>query len=204
MKSLSPERTPLILRVTLTILLFGLTLATAEIGSANDFGKIVVMPVEAADKSLAEGAAVMEEIISEHFNGNRSVMIISTEQKEALSGSATGNRLHIIRTIASKMDSNQALIFSLTRYRERVGDKYSVEEPASLAFEFKLLNAADGRVACSGRFDETQQALTENILDLPLALKRGFKWLTVKEMASEAVRAKFNSCPALLMPKSSQ
>ena len=41
--------------------------------------------------------------------------------------------------------SNRALLISLTRYRERVGDEYSIEDPASLAFEFKLLNVEEGR-----------------------------------------------------------
>ena len=187
----------MITRTALVALLIGITLTTATIGSANDSGKIVVMPVEAADKSLDEGAAVVEEIISGYFQDNRAVLIISSEQKEALAGEVTGSRLHIIKTVTAKLDSGQALIFSLMRYRERVGDQYSVEDPASLAFEFKLINAEDGRVTCSGRFDETQKALTENILALPQAIKRGFKWLTVKEMAAEAVQERLDTCPAL-------
>ena len=131
-------------RIALTALLIGLSLITTTIVSANDSGKIVVMPVEAADKSLNEGAAVITGIISDYFADNRAVQIISNEQKEALTGEDTGSRLQLIRTVTAKLASDQALIFSLNRYRERVGDQYSVEDPASLAFEFKLVNGADG------------------------------------------------------------
>jgi predicted ester cyclase len=190
-------------RIAPTALLIGLSLMTATIVLANDSGKIVVMTVGSADKSLDEGVAVIEEIISDHFKDNRSVLIISSEQREALAGEDTGRRLHLVRTITGKLESNQALIFSLSRYRERVGDQYSVEDPASLAFEFKLINSEDGKVTCSGRFDETQKSLTENIFKLPQAIKRGFKWLTVKELAIEAVRDRLDTCPALAN-KSSQ
>ncbi|MCK4839949.1 MAG: hypothetical protein KAS94_14185 [Desulfobulbaceae bacterium] len=184
-------------KTALTALLIGLSLMTTTIVSASDSGKIVVMPVEAADTSLAEGAAIFTGIVSDHFEDNRAVVVISSEEKEALAAEDTGSRLQLIKTITAKLASDQALIFSLNRYRERVGDQYSAEDPASLAFEFKLVNAEDGRVTCSGRFDETQKALTENILTLPLAIKRGFKWMTVKEMATEAVRERLNTCPAL-------
>jgi hypothetical protein len=183
--------------MVLVTLLITIPLMTTNISAANDTGKIVVMPIEATDKSLNEGIVVMEEILTDHFKDNRSVMILSTEQKEALAGADTGNRLQIIQTVSAGMASGQALIFSLLRYRERVGDQYSAKDPASLAFDFKLINTADGRVICSGQFDETQKALTENILDLPQAFKRGFKWLTVKEMATEAVKDRLGTCPTL-------
>lgn len=183
-------------RVLATILLATIILG-ADIGNAANSGNIVVMPVETAEKSPGEGGALMTEIISAYFKNNQAVTIISTEQKEALAGADTGNRLQLLQNIAAKMASEQALLFTLTRYRERVGDKYSVEDPASLAFEFKLINAADGKVTCSGRFDETQQALTENILNIAQSFRRGFKWLTIAEMASEAIPSKFAACPAL-------
>ncbi|MEN8134797.1 MAG: hypothetical protein ABFS18_04585 [Thermodesulfobacteriota bacterium] len=190
-------------RIALISLLIGLSLMPATIVLAGESGKIIVMPVEATDKSLHKGATVITGIISDYFADNRAIRTLSSDQQEALAGEDTGNRLQLIRTITAKLASDQALIFSLNRYRERVGDQYSVEDPASLAFEFKLVDAKDGRVTCSGRFDETQKALTENIFALPQAIKRGFKWLTVEEMASEAVRDRLDTCPALA-DKSSQ
>jgi hypothetical protein len=184
-------------KTTLAALLIGFTLATVNLHAADNSGKVVVLPIEFADESLSQGAEVIQEIISDYFKDNHAVRIISEEQREALAGEDTGNRLQLIRTVTEKMASDQALIFSLLRYRERAGDKYSAEDPASLAFEFKLVNAEDGKTICSGSFDETQQSLTENILDFPKSLKRGFKWITVRQMAAEAVRETFATCPAL-------
>lgn len=184
-------------RTSLATMLTILSLLVTTVVLAQNSGKVVVMPVKAANKSLDEGANIIGAIISDYFAGNHAVQIITSAQQESLIGEDTGNRLQLIRTITTKLASDQALLFTLNRYQERAGDQYSVEDPASLAFEFKLINSADGRVLCSGRFDETQQPLTDNILALPLAIKRGFKWLTVKDMATAAVRERFDTCPAL-------
>ncbi|MDF1579000.1 MAG: hypothetical protein RQ753_08925 [Desulfurivibrionaceae bacterium] len=184
-------------RTVLTILLISLITTTTGINAAEDPGNIVVMPVEYLDKSLEEGASVMEEIIADYFANNHSVLIVSEEQQGALAGADTGSRSQLVRTVTEKMAGDQALILTLQRYRERAGDNYSVKEPASLAFEFKLVNVKDGKTACSGSFDETQESLTDNILNFPRAFRRGFKWITVRQMAGEAVRETFAACPAL-------
>lgn len=182
----------------LIALLIGMTLAAGSIHAADNSGKIVVMPVESPDNSLSEGVATLQEIIGDYFENNHAVRLISEEQREAMTGEiTTGSRAEIVRAVTEKMAGDRALVFTLNRYRERVGDEYSVEDPASLAFEFKLVNVETGATICSGRYDETQQSLTENILDLPRAYKRGFKWITVKKMAVEAVREKLAACPAL-------
>jgi hypothetical protein len=36
-------------------------------------------------------------------------------------------------------------------------------------------------------FEETQQPLSENVLDLPAFVKRGAKWVTAGELAREGV-----------------
>ena len=187
----------MIARSTLATLVICLTFLSASNVLAKDSGKIIVMPIDINNQSLENGAAVIEEILLDYFENIRSVQLISSEQKEALAGEETGNRLDIIRTVTAKLDSTQALIFSLSRFQERIGDQYSVEDPAALAFEFKLIDTKDGRVTCSGRYDETQKSLTENILNFPQAMKRGFKWLTVEQLAKEAVSDRFGTCPAL-------
>ncbi|MFO7607237.1 MAG: hypothetical protein R6W72_13170, partial [Desulfurivibrionaceae bacterium] len=163
------------IKTILAALLFCLPSAAANLHAADDSSKIVVMPIEFADESLSEGAEVLQEVISDYFKDNHLVLVISEEQREALAGDDTGSREQLIRTVTEKMEGDHALTFSLRRYRERVGDEYSVEDPASLAFEFELIKVENGETICRGRFDETQQPLTENILNFFTAFKRGFK-----------------------------
>jgi hypothetical protein len=69
------------------------------------------------------------------------------------------------------------------RFRERAGGKYSVDLPASVAFDIHLIRVADGHLLLSDHFDETQRPLSENLFQLGSFLKRKAKWITANEMA---------------------
>ena len=70
------------------------------------------------------------------------------------------------------------------RYEERIGNSVSVERPASVSFVVHLVNVEDGSIRWTGRFQETQQPLSENILKLGSFLRRGGLWLKVENLAS--------------------
>jgi hypothetical protein len=72
-----------------------------------------------------------------------------------------------------------------------------VAHPASIAFDYKLLEAGSGRTLCSGVFDETQQALSENIFDFARFTKRGLKWITGEALAREGLEQRLSNCPPL-------
>ncbi|MEA3435088.1 MAG: hypothetical protein U9R43_01390, partial [Thermodesulfobacteriota bacterium] len=69
------------------------------------------------------------------------------------------------------------------RYRERVGNRYSVKSPASVAFGVHLISTKGGRIIWSGHFDETQRSLSENLFKLKKFIKRKASWITADEMA---------------------
>ena len=73
------------------------------------------------------------------------------------------------------------------RYLERVGTRYSVKSPASVAFGIHLLSVKDGRILWSGHFDETQHSLSENLFHLKTFIKRKASWITADEMAASGL-----------------
>ncbi|MBW1957519.1 MAG: hypothetical protein JRF31_03835 [Deltaproteobacteria bacterium] len=74
------------------------------------------------------------------------------------------------------------------RFRERVGGKYSVDLPASVAFNIHLIRVADGHLLWSDHFDETQRPLSENLFQLGSFLQRKAKWITANEMAESGLK----------------
>ncbi len=82
-------------------------------------------------------------------------------------------------------------------YRERKGMPYSVEKPASVAFEIHLFRVSDGALVWKGRFDKTQTSLMEDVLQASAFLRGGGKWLTARELAEEGVEAVVNTFPAV-------
>lgn len=81
------------------------------------------------------------------------------------------------------------------RFRERVGGKYSVDLPASVAFDIHLIRVADGHLLWNNHFDETQRPLSENLFQLGSFLQRKAKWITANEMAVSGLKDILKSFP---------
>ena len=79
------------------------------------------------------------------------------------------------------------MIGILESYIERVGSASGIERPASVGFRLYLMHAATESVVFEGSFDETQQALSENILDASNFFKRGARWLTAGELSRDGI-----------------
>jgi hypothetical protein len=97
----------------------------------------------------------------------------------------TGRTLH----------ADAVLIGFLYRFQNRIGNEYSVDLPASVAFDIHLIRVKDGRVLWSGHFDETQRPLSENLFRLGTFLQRKARWITAKEMAFSGLEDMLKSFP---------
>ncbi len=72
----------------------------------------------------------------------------------------------------------------LFRFEERIGSRIGAEKPASVGFDVHLLRVRDGKRVWDGKFDETQQALSENLLKIGSFVRRKASWLTAEELSS--------------------
>jgi hypothetical protein len=85
--------------------------------------------------------------------------------------------------IGRALNADAIFVGYIYRFRERVGNVYSVDTSASVAFDIHLIRVRDGRVLWSAHLDETQKPLSDDLFRLNLFLKRKAKWITAKEMA---------------------
>lgn len=72
----------------------------------------------------------------------------------------------------------------LFRFEERIGSRIGADKPASVGFDVHLLRVKDGKRVWDGKFDETQQALSENLLKIGSFVRRGATWLKAEELSS--------------------
>lgn len=72
------------------------------------------------------------------------------------------------------------------KFTERKGGNLAVDKPASVGLHIHLIekNNVFKRVYV---FEETQQALSQNVLNIRKFLRRRAKWLTVSELAEEGI-----------------
>ena len=112
---------------------------------------------------------------------------------DALQSTADARRspLKILAQTGLMLDADLVFKGYVYRFKERVGKAYSAESPASVAFDLYLIDCRDQSVVWSGYFDETQQALTEDLRFIGTFFKRGARWITAEEMARDAMNDMF-------------
>ncbi len=98
------------------------------------------------------------------------------------------SELKILKAFGKDLDADAILYGKLYRFRERVGSEYAVKSPASVAFSLILVRVSDGRVLWRYSFDETQQALTENLFNWKFYRSEGMRWVTAEELAAYGLK----------------
>jgi len=152
---------------------------------------------EAKLAELKDGAEVMDVLVKDYLDSLHipNVSFLTEHQLESYIGVQTGSSLSLAVKVARKMNKEAVLCFLLSRFSERQGNNYSVNSPASLSFEFRLVDARNGEMLCSGNFDESQKALFNNIFSF--SGKKSFRWMQISEFAEDALQQKLDSCPVL-------
>lgn len=138
-------------------------------------------PVEAGAEDL------LTDRLKTLMKERREFKFISSEQLQdiqyRLSAQKKVSERSILIAAGNKLGADAVFAGHIYRFKDRVGGKFSVESPASVAFDLHFVRVSDGRVLWSGHFDETQKALTDDLFQLPSFLKRDGQWITAEQMA---------------------
>ncbi|MCI5146868.1 MAG: hypothetical protein D3923_15420, partial [Candidatus Electrothrix sp. AR3] len=113
----------------------------------------------------------------------------------------SGTPLQQAVAAAERLSCNAVLEISLSRYKERVGGKYTAKEPASVAFNYRLLAMPEGTALCRGSFDQEQQSLLANLLHFKAGAEHGFTWITADQLLSQGVKNRLDECSYLVKEK---
>lgn len=149
------------------------------------------------EQAAGEIAARIQAFVSSELASTRVALVAPGEPARtpaAEEGASDRSDLRSLTAAAAEQSGATAVLLgSVSRYIERSGGSRSTAQPASVAFELTLRAAPGGRRLWSGRFDETQHALTTRPLEASRLPGGGMRWLTAGELArwgaQETVRA---------------
>jgi hypothetical protein len=147
--------------------------------------------------ALETGLQTMNSLLVEHFAGRENIVLVTEEERNRLGADFLSCRPTAALAVCRAYQADAVLLLTLNRFRERDGGDYSVNSPASVAFDYRLIKGDTGQTLCSGVFNETQQPLLDDILLFFQRAKRGFKWLTAEALAREGLAQKLALCPYL-------
>jgi hypothetical protein len=152
-------------------------------------------------KNQERGVEVLTEIAHNFFSDYDNITILNDEKVDSFEIDYSANRDDQARSIAKSLRADAVMTINLNRYIERAGGKYSVRQPASVSFDYRLIQTETGQTLCLGGFDETQKSLTDNILSFQTVFKRKLQWITAEELARDAMVEAFGTCEYLKKPE---
>lgn len=94
-----------------------------------------------------------------------------------------------------KLGADAVIIGFVFRFRDLVGGSMAAETPASVSFNLMVVSSKDGRVIWKGSFEQTQQPLSENLLNLDQYAEHGLKWYTATELSRIGMEQVLRSFP---------
>ena len=127
---------------------------------------------EALDKDLSEISTVA--FVPYGQTGLVFGQIAGRQYKDSL-------RKDVVAT-GKKLGADAVLVGFIFRFRQRQGTGYAVDKPASVAFDLSIVRVMDGSVLWKNSFDETQQSLSQDLLNLNQYMKHGLRWYTAEEL----------------------
>jgi hypothetical protein len=144
------------------------------------------------EKSPQGAEKVVENIFFERLTEMRMFTLIPPDRVGGIYESVTAGLfkadiLEVLKKVGDELEADGIILGYVYRYRERKGYEYSVEKPASVAFEIHLIRVSDGAVIWKGIFDKTQTSLMEDMLQISSFLKERGRWVTAEELAAEGM-----------------
>jgi hypothetical protein len=146
---------------------------------------------------LRKGARLADSVLVQQLEGNAKVKFVSAADLGELDNGIEGGVAATLDRVSDKMSCEAVLITTIHRFKQRVGGEYGIDEPASAAFEMRLFNTRSKNVIWAADFNETQESLLENIFSFGKAESRGFKWITVEDLATRGIKERLAECPYL-------
>lgn len=137
----------------------------------------------------AEAEVFLTDRLKIMLEGSTSITLIPEEQYQAARSGFLSSKKdpvsekELLAAIGRSLDGDAILTGSVYQFKNRVGNDFAVDTPASVGFHLDLIETQSGNILWSRRYEETQQALSENLLGLSNFFMRKGKWVTVQDLA---------------------
>jgi len=143
------------------------------------------------ERFLAEMDVLLAEVLAEEsknsFHSRDSALHCS--KKVAVQDGRSNNQaaLRTWSSIGRCMGVDLLVVPFLFEFRERLGGPMGALEPARVVMDIFVIDVRSESLISRSRFDETQSALTSNLLEAGKFFRRGGRWITAHDLAREGM-----------------
>ncbi|MCX7816950.1 MAG: hypothetical protein N2317_05525 [Syntrophales bacterium] len=173
---------------------------TLEMVGSNVVQKGVPLSSFIKEESPDSPAGVVQQLVFERLREMAGLDLISPDRaggivEQVVSTSLKATLKDAVIAIGKELEADAVLVGYVYRFRERKGFDYSVEKPASVAFELQLFDCRNGSIIWKSGFDKTQTSLFEDIMQVRRFIRDKGRWVTVRELSSEGVEEVLKKFP---------
>jgi hypothetical protein len=99
--------------------------------------------------------------------------------------------------LGKSLNVRYMVVGNVWRYKNRTGESFASSKPSSVAFSLYVIDIENHELIWTATYDETQQSLTENLLNAVDFFKQGAKWLTADEFARYGLKKILKGFPKI-------
>lgn len=143
-----------------------------------------------AAKHMAQLNAAMSEVLRKETKRSYAAPVSYLECRDANAPGQGRGRIAALRhwvAVGTCMKVDFLLVPQVYELHEREGGEAGVTSPAGIVMDIFLIDVKNSVLTSRSHFDETQAALTDNLLDTGKFFSRGGKWVTAAELAREGI-----------------
>jgi len=170
-------------------------------------GGVVRCPLCGVNFAAAKSAGTPEKVLERLFTDqirktHPKLTLLEGEKVDGIFRRVSASSLKtplkdVLREVGSELEVQGVVVGHLYRFRERKGVAYTVEQPASVAFDLHLVRVSDGTIVWRTQFDKTQGSLMEDLLQIAAFLRQKGRWVTAAELAEEGMEEALQTFPVL-------
>lgn len=145
----------------------------------------------------------MNNVLFDRVAAEKDYVLVSSKQAMGVYSSIVASNENVgmpatkvIQEVGKTFNADAVLVGYIYRWREREGKEYAVERAASVSFDLQLIRPIEGAILWKGKFDKTQQSLSENILDMGTFFESGGKWITAEKLAMMGLQKMLQEMPS--------
>lgn len=150
------------------------------------------------DAIATHGELFMTKTLRRLLRAEPNIQWVAAQGPDMAANPESDSRPELIRLLQSLGHRHRAdgvLIGYLYAFRERQGGALGADSPAYVAFEVVLVSVESGRLLWQPKFSETQEPLNQNLFELGKFIQRKGRWVTAREMATQALKEMLQTYP---------
>ena len=132
--------------------------------------------------------ALQDTLLAESQHSFKSLNDAYVCQNKITEGGEKLSALDYWLAVGKCLDVDVLLVPQIIYWQERDGGEMGAQRPASVTLDMYLININQERLISRYHFEETQESLSSNLLELGKFVERSGKWLSARDLAAEGMR----------------